>query len=149
MKYRLTMAAIAALLTATSALALGDAGRTNLIESLVRVESNGRSGLVGDSGKAYGILQVHPEMVREANRISHKAYTHEDMFDARKAREVAYIVLSHYDAHINQVTGHTATAKQLSFIWNGGGASWKRVQSPRNDSKQNNLEKYWSKVSSR
>lgn len=149
-KYRTTLAVLAGLLVATSSYGLDKTGRDRLIESLVRVESNGQSGLVGDHGKAYGILQIHAEMVSEANRIlGYVAYSHEDMFDPAAARKVASIVLEHYDSHILRTTGREATAKELAFIWNGGGAAWKRVLSPRHDTKQTNLERYWSKVSSR
>jgi hypothetical protein len=69
------------------------------------------------------------------------------MIDPNKSRKVAKIVLEYYSDHIQRVTGRAATDKELSFIWNGGGAAWKRVDNPINDSKQRNLETYWLKVS--
>jgi hypothetical protein len=138
---------LAGLLLSTKAFALTGGERTKLIESLVLVESHGASGLIGDGGKAFGILQIHSEMVAEANRIAGTDFTHQDMFNPAKAREVAEIVLRHYDNHILRTTGHDASAKELAFIWNGGGSSWKRVSSPKADTKQRNLERYWYKVS--
>lgn len=123
--------------------------RDRLVKALVKVESNGNAKAIGDGGKAYGILQIHEITVKEANRIAGTNYTHEDMFDPVKSHEVANIVLTHYDRHIHRSTGKPATAKQLAFIWNGGGAAWKRAISPQSDQKQANLEKYWSKVSSK
>src|SRR5574343_613968 len=102
MKYRAALAAIAVLLS-TTAYGLDRNGRAALIEDLVRVESNGRANIVGDNGKAYGCLQIHSGMVAEANRIlGHGAYTHKEMFDPTKAREVAEGVLAHYARHIRR-----------------------------------------------
>jgi hypothetical protein len=149
-KYRMALVALTTLITAATCRGLSEEGRQKLIEDLVRVESNGRSNLVGDAGKAYGCLQIHKEMVTDANRIlGHGAYTHEQMFDPTAAKSLAAVVLGHYNAYILRVTGREATAKELAFIWNGGGSSWKRVNAPKADSKQTNLERYWSKVSRR
>ena len=149
MNKKLLMTMLAGMLS-VPAFALNKSERSNLIEKLVRVESSGKANIIGDHGKAFGILQIHAEMVTDANRISHdRTYTHRDMFDPKKAREVAEIVLAHYDSHIEKQTGISASEKQLAFIWNGGGSSWKRCKNPLKDTKQINLEKYWSKVSSK
>jgi len=141
------IAMIALLLSASKAFALTATERGNLIETLIEVESNGNAKAIGDNGKAFGILQIHQVMVNEANRIGGTNFTHQDMFSPTASRKVAEIVLGHYGRHIQKTTGKPATAKQLAFIWNGGGAAWKRVSSPINDTKQTNLERYWSKVS--
>jgi hypothetical protein len=117
-----------------------------LIEALVRTESNGNAAAIGDHGKALGILQIHEVMVNEYNRISGKNYKHADMFDEHKAREVAKGVLGFYAKHIEKTMNRKATEKELGFIWNGGGSSWRRVASPMSDNKQKNLEAYWVKV---
>jgi hypothetical protein len=140
-------ATLAILLSVTRTFALTAPERTDLIEALVIVESNGRANAIGDNGKAFGILQIHQVMVNEANRIGGTNFTHRDMFTPSNARRVAEIVLGHYDRHIQKTTGKDATAKQLSFIWNGGGSAWRRVDSPVDDTKQANLERYWLKVS--
>lgn len=149
MKYRIALLSIATLLAST-AYGLDKEGRGRLIEDLIRVESGGKANAVGDNGKAYGCLQIHATMVLEANRIVGKgSYTHHDMFDPVKAKEVAEVVLRHYSNHIRKTTGREATRKELAFVWNGGGSAWKRATTPVNDSKQRNLELYWSKVSAR
>lgn len=132
------------------ALVVPAAASTNvdqLVEKLVRVESRGIASAVGDNGKALGILQIHEATVNEANRIAGTRFTHRQMLEASKARQVAQIVLNHYSNHILKTTGRPATDKELAFIWNGGGAAWKRASSPMADSKQKNLENYWNKVS--
>ena len=118
----------------------------SLINALVKVESNGRANAVGDQGKAFGILQIHSIMVREANRLGHTNYVHQDMFNASKSRHVAKTVLESYARQIQAKTGRPATLKELSFIWNGGASRWQRVNSPLNDTTQRNLESYWNKV---
>ena len=139
------MKMILALLALTTAAAAADQSR--LIDALIRVESNGKANAVGDSGKAFGILQIHAITVAEANRLSGKHFTHREMLDPTKARAVAEIVLSHYSKHISKTTGRDATNKELAFIWNGGAGAWKRVANPVADAKQKNLENYWNKVS--
>jgi soluble lytic murein transglycosylase-like protein len=140
MKVKLTLALLATAISAT-------ADTPRLIEALVRVESNGKANAVGDSGKAFGILQIHEITVKEANRLAQTRFTHADMMNPTKSREVATIVLNHYAKHIQKTTGRPATAKELAFIWNGGAAAWKRVANPMADTKQKNLENYWNKVS--
>ena len=117
-----------------------------LVEALVRTESNGNASAVGDRGKAFGILQIHDVMVSDFNRITGKNYKHSDMFNEHKAREVAKGVLNFYSKHIEKTMNRKATEKELGFIWNGGGSSWRRVASPMSDTKQKNLEAYWAKV---
>jgi glutamate synthase domain-containing protein 1 len=117
-----------------------------LIEALVRTESNGNAAAIGDRGKALGILQIHDVMVHDFNRITGKNYKHADMFDEHKAREVAKGVLKFYSKHIEKIMNRKATEKELGFIWNGGGSSWRRVSAPMSDTKQKNLEAYWAKV---
>jgi hypothetical protein len=143
MKVKLILASIAMVATAHSAAV----DMRKLIDSLVRVESNGKATAIGDNGKAYGILQIHSVTVQEANRLAQTRYTHKDMFSPTAARDVAKIVLGHYAKHIQKTTGRPATAKELAFIWNGGGNAWKRAAKPVNDSKQRNLNNYWNKVS--
>jgi hypothetical protein len=117
-----------------------------LIEALVRTESNGNAAAIGDRGKAFGILQIHDVMVKDFNRITGKNYKHADMFDEITSREVARGVLNFYSKHIEKTTNRKASEKELAFIWNGGGSSWRRVVSPMSDDKQKNLEAYWVKV---
>ena len=138
------------LLLLGSMLAVGSFARAQdtdrMIVALTKVESNGNAAAVGDNGKAFGILQIHISMVRDANRIAGTHFTHSEMLDPAKARSVAQIVLTHYSKHISKTTGRNATNKELAFIWNGGAGAWKRASVPRGDAKQRNLEAYWGKV---
>lgn len=129
--------------------ALSRKEKDHLIERIAVVESRHKQFAVGDHGKAYGLVQAHSIMVREANRISGKRYTHEQMFDPRKAREVVTIVIDYYDRFIQSEVGRPATAKELAFIWNGGGDAWTRVTRPIHDGKQRRLEAYYRKILAR
>jgi glutamate synthase domain-containing protein 1 len=117
-----------------------------LVEALVRTESRGNASAVGDNGKALGILQIHDVMVQDFNRITGSNYKHADMFNETLSREVARGILNFYSKHIEKTMNRKATEKELGFIWNGGGGSWRRVASPMADTKQKNLEAYWAKV---
>ena len=107
------------------------------IQALMQVESNGRSSEIGDAGKAYGILQIHDIMIQDYNRITGASLQHSDAFDAQTSRVVCRTVIAYYLQDIDH-----PTLKHVAFIWNGGGGARHRVEHPRNDSKQSNLNEY-------
>jgi len=68
-----------------------------LLPLLISVESNGNPNAVGDSGQAIGILQIHPIMVKDVNRILGKEkYTLKDRYSPKKSKEMAVIYFQHY-----------------------------------------------------
>ena len=101
--------------------------------------------VVGDNGAAYGHYPIHKVMVDDYNRITGSNAVHTDAFDPKVSEHIAYAVLSHYAQHIES-TGVTPTTDHLLFIWNGGGGAWTRVESPRADQKQINLNTYRSRA---
>ena len=113
------------------------------IQALIQVESNGRSSEIGDAGKAYGILQIHNVMIQDYNRITGASLQHSDAFDAQTSRVVCRTVIAYYLRDIDH-----PTLEHVAFIWNGGGGARHRVEHPRNDSKQSNLNEYYHKVRS-
>ena len=69
----------------------------NFIEAIIWKESRGNENCAGDNGKAIGVLQIHPIMVREANRIlkmkgKEEVYTYEDRLNRAKSIEIFNIV---------------------------------------------------------
>ena len=74
------------------------------IEAVIWKESRGNKMAVGDSGKAVGVLQIHPIMVREANRIlkmkngSGVSYTYDDRYSREKSIEMFKIVQDYYNS---------------------------------------------------
>ena len=72
------------------------------IEAIIWKESRGNENCVGDNGKAVGVLQIHPIMVREANRILklsgvEKEYTYDDRYDRTKSIEIFKIVQDYHN----------------------------------------------------
>ena len=104
------------------------------IEALIHVESKGDTFAVGDNGRAIGVLQIHPIMVREVNRILEKkgiqrSYTYNDRYDYDKSIEMFLIWKDYYHKY--------STYEKIARCWNGG---------PRGHTKYC-TKRYWYKVS--
>jgi hypothetical protein len=74
------------------------------IRAVIWKESKGVENCIGDNGKAVGVLQIHPIMVREANRIlamkdESKAnyYTYDDRYSREKSIEMFKIVQDYHN----------------------------------------------------
>ena len=83
------------------------------IAVLIQVESHGRVNARGDGGRAIGILQIHPEMVEEVNRLSARNITLNMRRDPKASILMAAIFLEwarkHYDIK---------TVRELCWRWN-------------------------------
>ena len=107
-----------------------------LIPILITVESNGREKVVGDSGKAKGILQLHAVYVDDVNRIYKTSFKHDDAFDRNKAIIITRLYLTHYGKHYERKTGNIATFEVLSRIHNGGPTGYLKKST----------DGYWNKI---
>jgi len=97
-----------------------------LIKALIQVESGGDADAVGDNGKAVGILQIHPIMVKDINRILNEhRYTLTDRYDPEKSIEMCRIYFKHYGG----------STEELARKWNGGPQGHKKKST----------ETYWKK----
>jgi hypothetical protein len=69
-----------------------------VIDALIQIESNGQPSVIGDDGKAVGLLQIHPVAVREANRIAgENRWKLSDRTCPAKSRAMARTILTwHY-----------------------------------------------------
>jgi hypothetical protein len=112
-----------------------------LLDAMIQVESGGNAKALNISEKAYGVLQIRPIMIQDFNRIYGTNVKHKDAFNPKVARVIALGIFAHYGKNIPN-----PNAKHFAFIWNGGGSAWKRVDSPKYDKKQRNLERYWKKI---
>ena len=87
------------------------------IEAVIWRESKGNERAIGDGGKAVGVLQIHPIMVREANRILAMSdpslsnhYTYDDRYSREKSIEMFKVVQGYH----NKSKDH----KKALDIWN-------------------------------
>ena len=127
----------------------------DIINAIEWEESRKNTSAYNASEDANGCLQIRPIMLADYVRITgDDSIKHEDListgtsdiYTARKlSYKVAEAVLEHYMRHIER-KGYEVYVKHLVFIWNGGGSAWWRVEYPKQDDKQRNLEIYWNKV---
>ena len=110
--------------------------KADLVDGLIKVESNGNNRAVGDKGKAIGCLQVWKVVVDDVNRVYKTDYKHEDMFDRAKSVDVCKKYLLHYGKVYKKQTGKPITAEVLARIWNSGPNGWQKPCSVP----------YWNKV---
>jgi soluble lytic murein transglycosylase-like protein len=103
--------------------------KAGLWEAVCAVESNGNPRAVGDNSLAVGIAQIHPIMVREANRLAGTKYTLKDRLDPVKSKAIFTIYVEHY--------GKGKSLEYKARLWNGGPggnsktatiAYWKKIQ---------------------
>jgi len=114
---------------------------TDVIFAIENVESNCDPYAINTKENAIGCLQIRPIMIADYNRITGEDLSHNVAYDKAMAYIIASTIFNHYMKGIKK-----PSAKHLAFIWNGGGSAWKRVDNPRNDQKQKNLDVYWEKV---
>lgn len=67
---------------------------------------------VGDNGKAVGILQIWPIMVKEVNRVAGSAYTLEDRNDPKKSIEMFVLFQTYHNPQLKE--------EVALKLWNGG-----------------------------
>ena len=121
--------------------AFGGVDVIEVIEAIEIIESNKNPYAINTRENAIGSLQIRPIMIADYNRITNQDLPHDIAYNRGMAYIIASEIFSYYMQFIDE-----PTAKHLAFIWNGGGSAWKRVDNPKNDKKQKNLEIYWEKV---
>jgi len=100
-----------------------------LIQALIHVESNGSPNAVGDNGKAVGVLQIHPIMVRDCNRITKRnKYSLGDRYSVVKSIEMFNVWRKHYCKG--------SSDEVIARKWNGG----------QKGHRMKATVKYWKKV---
>lgn len=107
-----------------------------IITALIAVESQGNALLIGDGGEAYGILQIHPCVIEDVNRVYHTSYRLDDRKDDAASIKICELYLGYWGTRYEERTHKSATPEVLARIWNGGPNGW-RKESTR---------AYWAKV---
>lgn len=106
-----------------------------LLAAMIAVESSGNPNAIGDGGRARGVLQIHPAVVADCNRIAGTRFTHRDAHRPDVARWMAATYLHHWVTPAR--LGRQPTAEDYARAWNGGGpAGWRKPQTLR----------YWQRV---
>lgn len=100
-----------------------------LLPAIEQVESSGNPSAIGDGGKAVGLLQIHPVMVTDCNRIvGEQRWTMADRLDADKSRAMFRVYSGHYSRN--------ASDEVVARRWNAG---------PKGELKAASVG-YWNKV---
>lgn len=100
-----------------------------LMMAVIAVESGGDPHAVGDGGRAVGILQIHPIMVRECNRIIGRAeWQLSDRRNPAQSKRMFRTYMGRY--------GRGKNLEVMACRWNGG---------PRGE-RNPATKKYWLKV---
>jgi hypothetical protein len=92
----------------------------SILHPLQEIESNCKTSAIGDSGEAYGILQIHEICVKDVNRIYGTEYKHEEMLKEILANQVFILYLSAgFDRYLYKY-GRNPSIEDLVRMWNGG-----------------------------
>ncbi len=99
-----------------------------LWRAVCEVESNGNPKAVGDHGKAVGIAQINPLMVKECNRLAgKKMFTLADRWSVAKSKKMFDLYMSQWPK---------ASMKLKAIRWNGGPNGDRKIATSR----------YWKKI---
>jgi len=100
-----------------------------LILALIIVESNGNDFEIGDSGAAFGCLQMHAAYVQDAAEYAGKDWVHEDAFDRDTAIQIFAAYMARYATEDR--LGRPPTAEDIARIHNGGPNGYKTFATDR------------------
>ena len=84
----------------------------NFIQRIIEYETSQSKDLIGDSGLAIGVLQIHPVIIDEVNRISKKQFMYLDRWDKDKSIEIFNIYQDCYNPQHDLVLA--------GRLWNAG-----------------------------
>ena len=91
------------------------------IDGLIQIESSGNKYAVGDNGKAVGILQIHPIMVKECNRLlGREEFTVFDRLHVDRSRMMCRVFLSYQIYKWRIAHDEYPTQVRLMSSWNTG-----------------------------
>ena len=109
------------LLSLSSFSGAGLRGLDSISSVLKHVETNHNPALVGDGGRAFGILQIHKGAIMDVNRRYGTYYTHQDAFDVVCSEEIfrLYIGLG-IEIYQRKNNCQYPSVEQIVRMWNGG-----------------------------
>ena len=93
----------------------------NKIYSIIKhVESNNRVDVVGDGGRAYGVVQIHNICVQDINRLYGTSYTHKQAFDRHTAKEMFMLYIRAGIKLFRKKHSRMPSEGEIVRMWNGG-----------------------------
>lgn len=93
----------------------------DIIDTLIRVESDGNQFAIGDNGKAVGCLQIWEIMVKECNRIlGRNEFTLKDRYNVKRSKYMATVFLSRQISRYKSKYGKYPNELVLASSWNTG-----------------------------
>lgn len=99
-------------------------GATTNLDSIMKVlkvvESNNKEKVIGDEGRAYGILQIHKICVTEVNRYYGTTYTHKDCLNEVCSEEIFELCMNIGIEMYTNKHNKPPTEQDLVRMWNGG-----------------------------
>jgi len=90
------------------------------LNKIAMIESSNNPNAIGDKGKAIGKYQTHACVVKEYNQYNTRHYSHADMFNPVKAKEVTYWYLHCRIPYLLQKRGLPVTEENILKGYNMG-----------------------------
>lgn len=90
-----------------------------LADKIAMVETLDKD-IIGDGGDAIGHFQIHQAMLTDFNRYYGKEYTHEEMHDRDKGKEVCIGMLKLGIKLYKDKYNQNPDTENLARMWNGG-----------------------------
>jgi hypothetical protein len=103
----------------------------DLFLAIATVETACNPSAIGDNGQAVGIVQIHPEVVEDVNRLTGTRFTPAARLTVKQSYYMFRVYLQHYGGE-----GDDATPEKYARIWNGGPKGHKKKAT----------ELYWSRL---
>lgn len=83
------------------------------------VESNNKEAAVGDSGRAFGVVQIHKICVDDVNRMYGTSYRHAQVFEESVSKEVFMLYLKAGIKIYKRKYRRAPSESEIVRMWNG------------------------------
>ena len=93
---------------------------SEVMEVIKEVETNNRHDVIGDGGKAFGVLQIHRAVVLDVNRFYNTNYLHKEMWQENCAEEVYHLYIAMGINRYLKKYDRYPSEKRIVQMWNFG-----------------------------
>jgi len=95
--------------------------------TVISMETNGDPiNMIGDNGRALGIIQIHMVVVEEYNSEHGTFFSHSQVRDPNLSIAIARWYLDKWGKNYQRIHGKEPTPDILYRIWNGGPRGWEK-----------------------